>query len=143
MKAKKSIKIVDFFKFLDVKDSGYKNNYEISDLGTAALYILLFKLMGDKRSYQDLWKLDHPPATEISSAAESGDYSWVIEICDANNHNCELKENGATLIINDEIIDKLESFIPQLVREIENNFNSIEGLNLNEILKEWQINYGR
>ena len=136
MKAKKSNKIVNFFKFLDVKDSGYKNNYEISDLGTAALYILLFKLMGDKRSYQDLWKLDHPPATEISSAAESGDYSWVIEICDANNHNCELKENGATLIINDEIIDKLESFIPQLVREIENNFNSIEGLNLNEILKE-------
>ena len=43
MKAKKSNKIVDFFKFLDVKDSGYKNNYEISDLGTAALYILLFK----------------------------------------------------------------------------------------------------
>ena len=94
MKAKKSNKIVDFFKFLDVKDSGYKNNYEISDLGTAALYILLFKLMGDKRSYQDLWKLDHPPATEISSAAESGDYSWVIEICDANNHNCELKKMG-------------------------------------------------
>ena len=136
MKAKKSNKIVDFFKFLDVKDSGYKNNYEISDLGTAALYILLFKLMGDKRSYQDLWKLDHPPGTEIFAAAECGDYSLVIEICDANNHDCKLKENGATLIINDEIIDKLESLIPQLVREIENNWNSIEGLNLNEILKE-------
>ena len=58
MKAKKSNKIVDFFKYLDVRDSGHKNDWEISDLGTAALYNLLFKLMGDKRSYQDLWKLD-------------------------------------------------------------------------------------
>ena len=138
MKAKKSNKIVDFFTYLEVKDIGYKDNGQISDLGTSAFYILLFKLMGDKRSYEDLWELDHPPGTEISAAAECGDYSLVIEICDANNHDCKLKENGATLIINDEIIDKLESLIPQLTWEIENNWNNwtIENLNLNEILKE-------
>ena len=131
MKAKKSNKIVDFFKYLDVRDSGHKNDWEISDLGTAALYILLFKLMGDKRSYQDLWKLDHPPGGEISSAAESGNYSTVIEVCD--DHNCQLEENGTTLIVNDDIIDKLESLIPQLVSEMDDNFHN---LNLNVILPE-------
>ena len=44
MKAKKSNKILDFFKYLDARDAGHKNDWEISDLGTAALYILLFKL---------------------------------------------------------------------------------------------------
>ena len=76
-------------------------------------------------------KLDHPPAGEISSAAASGNYSSVIEVCD--DHNCQLEENGATLIVNDDIIDKLESLIPQLVSEMDDNFNS---LNLNVILPE-------
>jgi len=131
MKAKKSNKILDFFKYLDVRDAGHKNDWEISDLGTAALYILLFKLMGDKRSYDDLWELDHPPAGEISSGAESGDYSGVIEV--SNDHNCQLEKNGATLIVNDDIIDKLETLIPQLVSQMDKNFYD---LSLSDILPE-------
>ena len=61
----------------------------------------------------------------------------IEEIVKSNKAIFTMLPSGKEVIaVYDEIIDKLESFIPQLVREIENNFNSIEGLNLNEILKE-------
>ena len=133
-KVKKSIKIVKFFSYLDVKDTGHKGDSSVFDVGTAAIYNLLFKIMGDKRSYKELWELDHPPATELSHAAETGSYDLITQVAD--DHGCQLEENDANLEINDEVIDKLESLMPKLTNQIENNLNNINSYDLNKILKE-------
>ena len=98
MKAKKSEIFTEYNQFLDDKFEEL-DDFSIHDEGGQALYYLLVKLMGDKRtlgnnSYDALFEFSFPPLVEFSSAAEEGDYQAVISIL---NDDCELEEHGAKL----------------------------------------------
>jgi hypothetical protein len=113
----KSKIIEDYYKFLREEDENHKGNAEIIDDGSEALYCLLFKLMGDQRSMSDLIDIfDMPTASEFQYSAESGKYESIITM--ARDHGCAIEENGATLIISEEIIQKLEGFVPTLIERI-------------------------
>jgi hypothetical protein len=113
----KSEKIIEYYKFIRQEDKKFKDNGAVIDDGSEALYCLLFKLLGDQRSFEDLTDIfDFPPASELEHGAESGNYDFVIEV--SNNHGLELKENGATKEIDKNIITKLESYIPHLNNRI-------------------------
>jgi|AACY02.5.fsa_nt_gi hypothetical protein len=113
----KSKIIEDYYKFLREEDENHKGNAEIIDDGSEALYCLLFKLMGDQRSMSDLIDIfDMPTASEFQYSAESGKYESIITM--ARDHGCAIEENGATLIISEEIIQKLEGFVPPLIERI-------------------------
>tara|TARA_Y100000992_G_C21120109_1_gene421459 strand:+ start:128 stop:523 length:396 start_codon:yes stop_codon:yes gene_type:complete len=109
----KSKKIIEYYKFIREEDKKFKDNAAVIDDGSEALYCLLFKLLGDQRSFKDLTDIfGFPPAGELEYGAENGNYDSVIEV--SNDHGLELKENGATKEIDKKIITKLESYIPHL-----------------------------
>lgn len=109
----KSEKIIEYYKFIKEEDKKFKDNAAVIDDGSEALYCLLFKLLGDKRSFKDLTDIfDFPPAGELEYGAENGNYDSVIEV--SNDHGIELKENGATKEIDKKVITKLESYISHL-----------------------------
>ena len=111
----KSQKIVDYYNFLESEDEG---NSRVFDDGSEALYCLLFKLLGDKRSMYDITGIsDFPTATELKVGAEEGDYNYILN--QAEEHCCELEENGVTQGITAEIIQKLEKFLPALTDRIQ------------------------
>ena len=113
----KSKIIEDYYKFLREEDENHKGNAEIIDDGSEALYCLLFKLMGDQRSMSDLVDIfDMPPAGELKLCSQAGEYDSIITA--ARDHGCAIEENGATLIISEEIIQKLEGFVPTLIERI-------------------------
>lgn len=113
----KSIIIDEYYKFLREEDENHKGNAEIIDDGSEALYCLLFKLMGDQRSMSDLIDIfDMPTASEFQYSVESGKYESIITM--ARDHGCNIEENGATPIISEEIIQKLEGFVPPLIERI-------------------------
>jgi len=110
----KSKIIEDYYKFLRQEDTG---NGSVIDDGSGALYCLLFKLMGDQRSMSDLVDIfDMPPAGELKLCSQAGEYDSIITA--ARDHGCAIEENGATLIISEEIIQKLEGFVPPLIERI-------------------------
>ena len=113
----KSKIIEDYYKLLREEDKNHKDNGGIIDDGSEALYCLLFKLMGDQRSMSDLVDIfDMPPAGELKLCSQAGEYDSIITA--ARDHGCAIEENGATLIISEEIIQKLEGFVPPLIERI-------------------------
>ena len=113
--------IVEYYEFLEKKDENYKGNYEILDDGSEALYCILFKLMGDERSFETLCKgfLDWPNATELQGTAQDGNYSSLISMM--SEHDCGMLENGAVMEITSKIIQNLELCIPSLRDRIAGN----------------------
>jgi len=113
--------IVDYYAFLEKKDKTYKDNYEILDDGSEALYAILFKLMGDTRSFETLCDdfIDWPTATELQVSAQDGDYTPVAAMM--REHDCGMLENGATLEITPKIIQDLELCVPILRERIARN----------------------
>jgi len=63
-------------------------------------------------SCEFLYEFNFPPIDEIAAAGKKGEYSQVIEMLIDDS---ELKDNGAKLEINSEIIEKLESLVPSLI----------------------------
>ena len=97
--------------------------------------------MGDKRSYEEMLRIDTPPISSLAACGEEGDYADVISDFGEMGHNCKLEENGAKLEISTEIIEKLESFASSLMDDIDSNWHeyAVEGkecLVLNSLLKE-------
>ena len=62
-----SNEIFNYYEFLEKEDDNYQGNSEIIDDGSEALYCILFKLMGDARTFESLCSdfLDWPTATEL------------------------------------------------------------------------------
>ena len=113
----KSQKIVDYYNFLEEEDVIYKGNSEIFDDGSEALYCILFNLLGDKRTVNELINIfDFPTASELKFSAEGGDYSSIFPM--AEEHGCELIENGVLQNVTPDIIQKLEEFLPALTDRI-------------------------
>ena len=113
----KSEIIINYYKFIKEEDKKFKNDASIIDDGSEALYCLLFKLIGDKRSFNDLTDIfDFPPPGELEFGAKNGTYDTVKVV--SNDHGLELEENGATNEIDEKIITKLESLIPHLIERI-------------------------
>ena len=109
--------IEDYYKFLREEDENHKGNAEVIDDGSEALYCLLFKLMGDQRSMSDLVDIfDMPTSSEFQISAKNGKYESIITM--ARDHGCAIEENGATPIISEEIIQRLEGFVPTLIERI-------------------------
>ena len=139
---KKTKVFTDYDIFLKNKEEQKGiENAQLQDEGSGALYHLLFKLMGDKRSYEEMWSIDTPPMSSLEACGEEGDYADVISDFGEMGHNCKLEENGAKLEISTEIIEKLESFVSSLMDDIDSNWheNAVyakECLDLNSILKE-------
>ena len=106
--------IFDFYEFLEETDENYKGNFEIIDDGSEALYCILFKLMGDTRTFETLCSefLDWPTATELKYCAQEGDYESLL--AQMHDHDCGILENGATMEISSSIIKDLESCISDL-----------------------------
>ena len=107
--------IFEYFEFLEQEDENYKGNFEIIDDGSEALYCILFKLMGDTRTFESLCSefLDWPTATELKYAAQGGDYESVLGMM--RDHDCGMLENGATMEISSKIIKNLERCIPDFM----------------------------
>ena len=74
--------IFNYYEFLENEDENYKGNYEIVDDGSEALYSILFKLMGDTRTFDSLCSdvLDWPAASELKYSAQDGEYSSVVDM---------------------------------------------------------------
>jgi hypothetical protein len=104
--------IFEYFEFLEQEDENYKGNFEIVDDGSEALYCILFKLMGDTRTFESLCSefLEWPTATELKYAAQEGDYASLLAMM--RDHDCGMLENSATMEISSKIIKNLESCIP-------------------------------
>lgn len=135
----KSKIIEDYYKFLRQEDTTWQASHPSPlcctpiDDGSEALYCLLFKLMGDQRSMSDLVDIfDMPTAGEFQYSAESGKYESIITM--ARDHGCNIEENGATLIISEEIIQKLEGFVPSLIERIESKELAKDESFLNSLL---------
>ena len=112
----KSEIIYNFYEFLEKEDTNFKNNGAIVDDGFEALYCLLFKLMGDRRTIPELLELmGMPHPAEFQGCAEEGDYATIIDL---SIDYCDLDKNGANLEITPEIIKKLETFVPLLTDRI-------------------------
>ena len=58
----------------------------------------------------------YSPAGELKLCSQAGEYDSVIAA--ARDHGCNIEENGATPIISEEIIQKLEGFVPTLIERI-------------------------
>jgi len=113
----KSQKIVDYYNFLEEEDVNYKGNSEIFDDGSEALYCILFNLLGDKRTVNELINIfDFPTASELKFSAEGGDYSSIFPM--AEEHGCELIGNGVLQNVTPDIIQKLEECLPALTNRI-------------------------
>ena len=113
--------IVEYYEFLERKDEINKGNYEILDNGSEALYCILFKLMGDERSFDTLCEdfLDWPTATELKGTAQDGNYTSLVSMM--RDHDCGMLENGAVMEITSQIIQDLELCIPSLRDRIAGN----------------------
>jgi hypothetical protein len=111
-------KIAKYYEMLEQMDSCGKGNSEVFDDGSEALYCLLFKLMGDKRSINSLatdW-IDWPTASALIGAAESGEYSELLN--QMMDHDCGITENCDVVDLNDSIMLELERFVPSLTNKI-------------------------
>jgi len=113
--------IVEYYEFLERKDEINKGNYEILDNGSEALYCILFKLMGDERSFDTLCEdfLDWPTATELKGTAQDGNYTSLVSMM--RDHDCGMLKNGAVMEITSQIIQDLEMCIPSLIDRIAGN----------------------
>lgn len=110
--------IVQYYELLERKDADGSGDSSIFDDGSEALYCLLFKLMGDKRSIETLsteW-IDWPTASALVNAAETGDYSDLLS--QMSDHDCGLSENCDVVDVSDVTIETLEKFIPMLVTQV-------------------------
>lgn len=113
----KSQKIIEYFDFLEAEDDNYQGNSQIFDDGSEALYCLLFKVLGDNRTIEELTKIfDFPTATEFKYSAARGDYRSIFLM--AEEHGCELTQNGATLNVTPAAIQKIEEFLPALTERV-------------------------
>lgn len=113
-----SNKIFDYYEFLEREDESYKGSCEIIDDGSEALYCILFKLMGDARTFESLCNgfVDWPTATELHYSAQEGDYTSVVDMM--RDHDCGMLENGATMEISTKTIEDLEKCIPDFIDRV-------------------------
>ena len=97
--------IFNYYEFLENEDENYKGNYEIVDDGSEALYSILFKLMGDTRTFDSLCSdvLDWPAASELKYSAQDGEYSSVVDMM--REKDCGMLQNQAVMEISDKIIE--------------------------------------
>ena len=104
--------IFNYYEFLENEDENYKGNYEIVDDGSEALYSILFKLMGDTRTFDSLCSdvLDWPAASELKYSAQDGEYSSVVDMM--REKDCGMLQNQAVMEISVKIIEDLERCIP-------------------------------
>jgi len=104
--------IFNYYEFLENEDENYKGNYEIVDDGSEALYCILFKLMGDTRTFDSLCSdvLDWPAASELKYSAQDGEYSSVVDMM--REKDCGMLQNQAVMEISVKIIEDLERCIP-------------------------------
>ena len=104
--------IYNYYEFLENEDENYKGNYEIVDDGSEALYSILFKLMGDTRTFDSLCSdvLDWPAASELKYSAQDGEYSSVVDMM--REKDCGMLQNQAVMEISVKIIEDLERCIP-------------------------------
>jgi hypothetical protein len=134
-----SNEIFNYYEFLEKEDDNYQGNSEIIDDGSEALYCILFKLMGDARTFESLCSdfLDWPTATELKYSAQDGEYSSVVDMMREND--CGMLENGALMEISQKIISDLEKCIPDFVARV----GSGESVKDPEFLEQvWQKLYG-
>jgi hypothetical protein len=134
-----SNEIFNYYEFLEKEDDNYQGNSEIIDDGSEALYCILFKLMGDARTFESLCSdfLDWPTATELKYSAQDGEYSSVVDMMREND--CGMLENGALMEISQKIISDLEKCIPDFVARV----GSSETVKDPEFLEQvWQKLYG-
>ena len=113
----KSDIIYNYYEFLETADENFKNDGAIIDDGFEALFCLLFKLMGDRRTIHELVELmGMPHPSEFQGCAEEGDYARIVDL--SIEEGTDLDKNGANLEITPEIIKKLETFVPLLTDRI-------------------------
>jgi len=132
--------IFDYYEFLERADENYKGNSEIIDDGSEALYCILFKLMGDTRTFETLCSefLDWPTATEFKYSAQKGDYDSVLEMM--RDHDCGMLENGAIMEISSKIIKDLEGYIPKLKDCIISGESAKDPEFLNKVFANLELN---
>lgn len=113
-----SNEIFNYYEFLEKEDVNYQGNSEIIDDGSEALHCILFKLMGDTRTFESLCSdfLDWPTATELKYSAQDGEYSSVVDMMREND--CGMLENGALMEISQKTISDLEKCIPDFVARV-------------------------
>lgn len=131
--------IFNYYEFLENEDENYKGNYEIVDDGSEALYSILFKLMGDTRTFDSLCSdvLDWPAASELKYSAQDGEYSSVVDMM--REKDCGMLQNQAVMEISDKIIEDLERCIPDFRDRVASN----ESVKDPEFLEQvWQKLYG-
>ena len=131
--------IFNYYEFLENEDENYKGNYEIVDDGSEALYSILFKLMGDTRTFDSLCSdvLDWPAASELKYSAQDGEYSSVVDMM--REKDCGVLQNQAVMEISDKIIEDLERCIP----DFRDRVASSETVKDPEFLEQvWQKLYG-
>ena len=131
--------IFNYYEFLENEDENYKGNYEIVDDGSEALYSILFKLMGDTRTFDSLCSdvLDWPAASELKYSAQDGEYSSVVDMM--REKDCGMLQNQAVMEISDKIIEDLERCIPDFRDRVASN----ESVTDPEFLEQvWQKLYG-
>jgi len=134
-----SNEIFNYYEFLEKEDDNYQGNSEIIDDGSEALYCILFRLMGDARTFESLCSdfLDWPTATELKYSAQDGEYSSVVDMMREND--CGMLENGALMEISQKTIIDLEKCIPDFVARV----GSSESVKDTEFLEQvWQKLYG-
>jgi hypothetical protein len=134
-----SNEIFNYYEFLENEDENYKGNYEIVDDGSEALYSILFKLMGDTRTFDSLCSdvLDWPAASELKYSAQDGEYSSVVDMM--REKDCGMLQNQAVMEISDKIIEDLERCIP----DFRDRVASSESVKDPEFLEQvWQKLYG-
>jgi hypothetical protein len=131
--------IFNYYEFLENEDENYKGNYEIVDDGSEALYSILFKLMGDTRTFDSLCSdvLDWPAASELKYSAQDGEYSSVVDMM--REKDCGMLQNQAVMEISVKIIEDLERCIP----DFRDRVASSESVTDPEFLEQvWQKLYG-
>ena len=131
--------IFNYYEFLENEDENYKGNYEIVDDGSEALYSILFKLMGDTRTFDSLCSdvLDWPAASELKYSAQDGEYSSVVDMM--REKDCGMLQNQAVMEISVKIIEDLERCIP----DFRDRVASSESVKDPEFLEQvWQKLYG-
>ena len=104
--------VFNYYEFLEKEDENYKGNYEIVDDGSEALYCILFKLMGDTRTFDSICSdvLDWPAASELKYSAQDGEYTSVVDMI--REKDCGMLQNQAVMEISDKNIEDLERCIP-------------------------------
>ena len=130
--------IFNYYEFLENEDENYKGNFEIVDDGSEALYSILFKLMGDTRTFDSLCSdvLDWPAASELKYSAQDGEYTSVVDMI--REKDCGMSQNQAVMEISDKNIEDLERCIP----DFRDRIASGESVKDSEYLEQiWQKLY--